>query len=358
MSLQSLSAWTRPFTAGPRLYLQRRERVDEPVSSRGRRIWIVSRELCRFAKFAPLRAASTAQQLAALRLQIERFSPFADTGSHAHFGPDVISVWVWDAQAVRDLAGEAGIDARRMAVLPETAMQMPGDGVRIVACLDGVEGQHWEGGSLLASRWWPALPDSGNWMLFQRGAAIIPDKITDNVPAPVHLPWLEKSWTNVQTDRWGGVARFDLRWAAAAIGVACLVGYSFCGAEWLRARWQLASVERQIADTSAVATPLTEARARALRDEAMISTLRDLAPYPSQLALMAEVAGILPKNETHFTQWSYDRGKLEVTVAAAHPLDATFFVRALDRLDRFRDVTVERAEGDNSLRIRLSVVPR
>lgn len=358
MSSQPLSTWARAFRPHPRFYFQLRDRVDEPVSNRGRRVWIVARAMCRFTKVPLLPEASPTQQLAALRLQVERFSPFADTGSHAHFGPNAISVWVWDAAAVRDLADGIGVDTRRILVLPETAMQMPGEGVRLVDCLDGVEGQYWEASSLLASRWWPALPDSRNWILFQRGASIAPDKIREEVPPPVVLPWLEKSWTSAQSDRWGGITRFDLRLVAAGLGIACVVGYSFSAAEWFRARWELSSIETQIAATSASAAPLMDARTRALTDEAMISSLHRLAPYPSQLSLMAQVAGILPKNETHFTQWSYDSGKLEVTVAAAHPLDATFFVRSLGRVDRFKDVTATRAENDNSLRIRLSVDPR
>jgi hypothetical protein len=126
----------------------------------------------------------------------------------------------------------------------------------------------------------------------------------------------------------------------------------------LRLIWDRSAVERQIVEHSAEAAPAVEARIAALDNAAAIRRVHQLDPYPSQLALMARVAEILPKNETHLTEWSYDRGQLEMTVAADHPLDAVFFVRALERVDRFKKVSVERAGGDNSLRIRLSVEPR
>ena len=146
MSLASLPALTSRFAPRPRLYLQRAGEVEEPLVRRGRRHWAVSRRLCRFFKIPLLADASTARQLEALNLQIERLSPFAETGSHFHFGANSINLWLWDAQTVSDAANAIGVDLRRVSVLPESALQPIGDGVRVIECLDGVEGQCWEQG--------------------------------------------------------------------------------------------------------------------------------------------------------------------------------------------------------------------
>jgi hypothetical protein len=358
MNLSPFATLTSRFAAQPRLYLQRPAEVEEPSVRRGRRYWAVSRSLCRFFRIALLADASSARQLEALRLQIERLSPFAETGSHFHFGVNFINLWLWDSQAVGDAANAIGVDLRRVSVLPETALQPPGDGVRVIKCLDGIEGQCWDQGSLVASRWWSSPPDSRSWVLFQRGAAVGPDRLAANPPPTAAMPWLARPWTNSPTDSWSGLGNIDMRFAAAGIAVVLLIGYAYFGAQWLRLLWDRSAVERQIEAHSTDVAPVVEARIAALGSAAAIRRLRQLDPYPSQMALMARVADILPKNETHLTEWSYDRGQLEMTVAADHPLDSVFFVRALERIDRFKSVSVERAGGDNTLRIRLSVEPR
>ena len=293
--------------------------------NRGRRYWVVSRQLCRFFKIPLLADASTGRQLEALRLQIERLSPFAETGSHFHFGVNFINLWLWDAQAVNDAAGAIDVDLRRVSVLPESALQATGEDVRVIACLDGVEGQCWDQGSLVASRWWPGPPDSRSWVLFQRGAAVGPDRLTTNPPPAAAVPWLARPWTSSRTDGWGGIGNIDRRFAAAGIAVVLLVGYAYLGAEWLRLVVDRSAVERQIAVHSSDVAPATAARIAALENAAAIRRLHQLDPYPSQLSLMARVAEILPKNETHLTEWSYDRGQIEMTVAADHPLELGIF---------------------------------
>jgi hypothetical protein len=70
---------------------------------------------------------------------------------------------------------------------------------------------------------------------------------------------------------------------------------------------------------------------------------------------MSNVSDIMPQNDTHFTEWNYDRGKLQVGVAAGHRLDAIYFVKSLQNIKGFKSVEAERANDDNSLRIRLVV---
>ena len=358
MNWAELSSFSSLLAPKPRLYLHRLDQVDEPASNRGRRYWVVSRALCRIFKVTPLADASTARQLEALRLQTERLSPFAETASHFHFAQEAISLWLWDARAVEEAAGAIGVDPRRVTVVPETAMYPPGDGIRLIQCLDGVEGQCWENGSLSASRWWPGPPDKSGWILFQRGASIEPDRIMTEPPPAISLPWAARPWTKSASQGLGGITGLDPQLAAAVAAVVLLIGYGYIGAEWFRLAFDISAVERKIAAASAANAPLTEARTAALTNQAAVSRLREVDPYPSQLALMARLANILPKNDTHFTEWSYDRGQLEITVAAGQPLDATFFVRALDRLGDFKAVSAERAGSDNSLRIRLTVEPR
>src|SRR5438876_3223281 len=127
----------------PRLFFETPTGVEEPPPGRGRRYWIVARSLCRFFKVPLLAGASRGRQLDALTLEVKRLSPFDNTGWHLHLGDDFALIWLWDQSATRDAAAAVGIDVARLRVMPEPAMQSPGDeGLRLVETLHGVEGQH------------------------------------------------------------------------------------------------------------------------------------------------------------------------------------------------------------------------
>lgn len=351
-----LSTLTRWRSAPPRLYLHSRSGVREPPPGRGRHYWVVARELCRFFRVPLLQGAAVKQQLDALALQTKRLSSFAETGSHYHFGPDFISLWIWDQGLERDAADTVGVDIDRLRVLPETALKPEGDdGVRLVATLDGVEGQSWIDGALAASRLWPAPPDDRAWVMFQRGASVAPDRITAVPPEPMELDWLDRPWTRSRASSQFDLAQVNLPMVAAGIGTAFLIAYAYLGVEWIRVERDIAGVRAQAMARTQAAAPEVEARAKALKTVAEIEALRKLDPYPTQLWVMSHVSDIMPQNDTHFTEWNYDRGKLQISVAAGQRLDAIYFVRALQNNKAFKNVEAERASDDNSLRIRLAV---
>jgi hypothetical protein len=346
------------LTPAPLLYLQTASGVEAPPARRGRRYWVVSRGLCRFFKVPLLPEAAAARQVDALDLQIQRLSPFTETGSHCHFGPEFISLWLWDQRTVHTAAEAIGIDVGRVRVLPEPALRPPAaDGVRLVETIDGVEAQSWSDGGIVASRWWPAVPDARAWMLFQRGASLPPERLTGSPPAPLSLPWLSRPWTQSRKAGAFDLGRLDLRLVAAGTGALLLAAYCYLGAEWLHLERDLGRVQQQIAMRSRAIEPVLRARTAALENRAAIGRLRGFDRFPEQLALMAGVARILPRNDTHFTDWDYAQGRLDVTVAASRRLDALYFVRALESAG-FKGVGAERAGSDDSLRLRLTIDPR
>jgi hypothetical protein len=343
----------------PRLYVQKADRVQQPTGRRGRRYWVVSRGLCRFFRVPLVPNAAVARQSEALALQIKRLAPFAETGSHHDLGTHFASLWLWDQRAVQQAAETVGVDLARISVLPETALRPPAaDGVRLIETIEGVEAQSWIGGSLAASRWWATAPDSRAWTLFQRGASIAADRITSAPPSPARLDWLDHSWTRARSTSGFDVGRVDFRLVAVVSAAMLLIAYGYLGAEWLRLDRALSAVATEGAAVASASTPTRRARSAALDNAAVIRALQGLDRYSGQLAVFARVTEILPKNETHLTEWTWEHGQLEMTVAADHPLDALYFVRSLEKIDGFKNVAAERAGGDNSLRIRLTVDPK
>ncbi len=351
-----IAAFAARLARPPRLCLETADGVELPPPGRGRRLWVVSRGRCRFLHLPLLPGADRTRQLDAIGLEIRRLSPFAETGSYLHLAAGFAAVWLWDQQATRAAGGAAGIDVGRLKILPEPALRPPApDGVRLVEALDGVEGQYWRDGTLACSRWWPAMPEPGAWILFQRGAAVPPERLVAQVPLPQRLPWLDRPWTRAAAGF--GLARLDLRLAAAVLGLAVLAGYGYQGAQYLRLARAGAALQREVAARSAAIEPILAARSRALDSLAALRALHALDRFPGQLALMARVAEILPPGKSRLNDWAYDKGQLELSIADDQPPDVVRLVRALDRGGAFRDVVADRT-GNNTVRLRAAVVAR
>jgi len=153
------------------------------------------------------------------------------------------------------------------------------------------------------------------------------------------------------------LARVDIRLVAAAVAAAAMILYGYQGAQWLRVAREVAGVSDEIARRSQAIEPLLEARTRALDSQSAIRLLHDLDRFPTQLALMARVAEVLPPERTRLTAWVYDRGQLELGIAADQPLDVVKLVRSLEGIDHFKSVAAERTGAGNSLRLRVTLDP-
>jgi hypothetical protein len=266
---------------------------------------------------------------------------------------------MWDQSVALAAAEAIGVELDRMRMMPETALMPRGDaGARLVETLSGVEAQSWSNGDLGASRWWPATPDDRSWVLFQRGASLPPDQITATAPTPLQLGWLDRPWTRMPSLGAGGLAGIDMRLLAAVVGALVVTIYGYFGAEWARLTLDTHKVRTESAEISSRVDPIIEARSMALTNESAIEKLMKLDPLPGQLSLMARFAAVLPHNDAYFADWTFDRGKLEVTVASSHRLDAVYFVKSLEAVRGFKNVSADRAYSDNTLRIHLTVEPK
>jgi hypothetical protein len=356
--IDNFTASIARLAPGTQLYFETPSGVEVPPTRHGRRYWIVSRGLCRFFKVPLLAEAPRARQLDALALEVKRLSPFEETGSHFHLGPKFASVWLWNQRATRAAGQAVGVDVERLRILPEPALLASAENeVRLIETLDGVEAQRWEDGCLAASRWWPAPPDPRNWVLFQRGASVSPERLATTVPGAQHPGWLRRPWTQTRSARSFHPTQVDLRLVAAGLAAFFLIGYAYESAKWWRATNDLRGLAGEIAIHSNAIEPIFGARTQALDNLAAIRVLRELDRFPGQLALMARVAEVLPQNEARLTAWTYDRGQLDLDIASSQPLDVVKLVRTLESIDHFKAVAAERTGSGNTLRLHVTVEP-
>ena len=138
---------------------------------RGLSVSVVPRAACAFDRVAL--AHPGRKGLAAARLAVRQRSRFGPA-CRAFLSPDTdgaaAAAWTWQA------------DDPEALMVPETVLQARGeDGMRLVACAHGFDGQAWVDGALKASRWWPQRPDAAAWSTF---VASLPIKADDAPPAP------------------------------------------------------------------------------------------------------------------------------------------------------------------------------
>jgi hypothetical protein len=333
----------------PQFFRQYRDHTERPANWRGRRYWVVSRSLCGFRLFR-LPNVGRKELRNAAALKAREWAPFAETGYHLDLNGDAARIWVWDAAKVRDAMLAQGVRPGRITVLPETALQARGeDGLRLIECIEGVEGQFWAEGELKASRWWPGRPLPEQWLEFVRSTGVAVHSLPP-VPDPEPLIWRSRPWTNsgtgLELERHG-------REAALAGAALVIAGYAYLGGSLLRDAHALAEVDDRLREAQQRAAPIIADREQALASLDYLAGFAKLDPYPPQLSILARVAENLPSNGARLVAWSYQTGDLQFTVfSPASSVDILFYVKTYSSVPGFTDVTAERAENPRSLRVK------
>jgi hypothetical protein len=287
----------------------------------------------------------------AAALKAREWAPYSETGYHVDLNGDTARIWVWDAARVRDAMLTLRVRPGRITVLPETALQARReDGLHLIECLEGVEGQFWAEGELKASRWWSETPASDQWLEFVRATGTVVHSLPP-VPVPEPPIWRSRPWTNSGTG-----LELERRGREAALAGAALVvaGYAYLGGGLARDARSLAEVDDRLRAAQRRAAPVIADREQALASLDYLTGFAKLDPYPPQLSILARVAENLPSNGAQLVAWSYQAGDLQFTVfSPASYLDILFYVKTYSSVPGFTDVTAERAENPRSLRVKV-----
>ena len=151
--------------------------------------WVVPRAQCHYRRmdFASL---PPRQRDAAARIAARRHEPRPQAAFHVAWTGGIAHVWTWTTRSADAPADEA-------EWVPESLLRAPppGDGVRLLQQVDGVEGQCWRGGLLQASQWWAAAPAPADWLRFVRGCGFGPGHAESVPVALAQLAATESGWT-------------------------------------------------------------------------------------------------------------------------------------------------------------------
>lgn len=298
------------------------------------------------------------KQQGALRLQVLEWSPFTSPDMMFDLGDGPVGAWIWDTDHLRNALATAGIDAQRVHPVPETALHPPlDDGIRLVRCLDGVEGQFWSKRRLANSRWWPEPPDDTAWVRFQRASGIAAGDLIPRAPVAEDLGWLARPWP--RSGAWFLRSRPSSNQLSIVAAVLALAWTGYQAGQLLRIGREVDEAAKAVASAGSTARPLLEARTRAIAAAEQARALINLDPYESQLTLMARVTERLPRNGTIFSEWSFRAGDLTfVLVNPMQPIDIPFLVRAIEGTPGFDRVQADGGADGKIASFRLKVRPK
>lgn len=325
---------------------------------------MLSRALCLHARFPLPKDLAPAKREGALRLKVMEWSPYAVPGLLVDWGEGETGVWIWDRLSVEEQIRAAGLDPKRVTVLPETVLAEPGlsggrpSGGRLLAGLEGYEGQAWRDGVLVASRWWPEPPAAQDWQRFERAAGLPPELQSAEPPAPEAAVWRRDPWARPRAN-WlalvqeAGPLRLGL--AAAAV---MLLPLAYEGAALARLSLKTAEAQARLVELGREAAPILNARGAALAALDCVRALLQLDPYPSQISLLAKVGAQLPPNGTALGDWSFQNGEVRFTLTHPSQLDSLEYVRRFEALQLFERVRAEPQGDGRVLVVQAKVKPQ
>lgn len=337
---------------------------------------VLARGLCRF-RWIDCSALPVPEQAGFVQLQLASWQPFEEPGWALVLGPQGAMVWAWDAAALAQRCAAANVPAPNAQPWPESALLPPpegGSGVRLLACVQGFEGQCWRDGALHASHWWPALPEAAQWHNFMRGAGLPPQVLPSPQPVPAlagaasaaadvadtdataarAATWLAQAqpWAQVYSPA-SLQAKAQLRWQALAL--ALLLPLLWATVYEGHALWRLnqhsQAVQAQRQQLQDDIGPLLQAREQALANQGQLQWLHQRIAQPTALQVLRHVAQVLASNpalaETvvRELQWTANSQQLRLVLQMPAGVPRVAYVQALEGGGWLHDVRELPAES-------------
>ena len=304
--------------------------------------WVLSRPLCRFNRF-DLSRLPAAKRKAALNLQLPQWSPFSDSGYAIVWQEGFASVWCWDNGRVDAEIQKLGKLSKSQQKLPETLLRPPLQaGLRLLKCLDGAEGQYWQEGQLIASRWWPQRPDEHAWLAFQRECGIAADAQQARVTLQ-DLPLLTRPWAKVSVP---GASGADIPLAELGLYAALVFGLGLTTAVMGLQHHQISSAtakrNAELAAIKSKAGKVFSAREDALNTLIRIKAIASIEPNPQPLVLMEAIANTLPKEgNASLREWDMTGSHLKISIFSQDAnVAGANYVQALDKTGLFSNIQI------------------
>jgi hypothetical protein len=348
LRLPFLSVWTQADRSSQYALLLRGRFEAAAKRSFGARRVLLARSRYRI-KWFRLAGVPSSERFAALGMQARAWTPFDVSSYRLSVRGEEGFVLAWDRASVASDLTAAGLDAERCHLVPESVLRAPGDeGVRLLRCVEGVEGQVWRDGWLRASRWWPEAPGPAEWQLFLHASASEPSAC----PAPVELPLAARPWAALQDLDSNDVVTADKAFRLLLIGgMAFALAVGFVGRQAWDAWQQTRQREAQIADLRASSTATLHSRDRAMRTLAQGQQWVDWLSAPQPIEVIAALDEALRKSSVLIRELELSGDRLRLGLQLSPQAQRSAVVRDLQAGGWFKNVAEVRAESARALMV-------
>lgn len=252
-------------------------------------------------------ALAPARRRGALELAVRQAAPHAVGSFACRWRGGIAHVWM--------PSGLTGVGEDVKVVSESSLVPAPdGNGARVLALREGFEGQLWEDGDLVASRWWAHAPSAAAWGVFLRSGGSAASGAS-GACEPITLPLSREPWGGRhEAFVWSSAQLETLGWRAVVLFAALVVGWQVAAtAVWGVAEWLQTNRLEYLRTESA---PLIEARERAEASQQRMAALAALVDAPSDVRLLADVRRALGA-EIRLLGWSRDDARLRIEVQGA-----------------------------------------
>ncbi len=300
---------------------------------------IISRALCHFETMPALPKGQSLRGYEAAKLSAKSRTPVAEPTFYFSWGADQIGIWSWPKSLTSHLTGFEG------DVLPETVLHSPLDaGARLIAAIDGFEGQVWRNRQLVASRWWANRPGAADWASFLRAARI--SELETDAPTPISPTLLNRPATpQPYTAFFDRLRDINLRDVAALALVCLAVPFLYLFGQWAQLSQAQASLNAELAELSEQTAEISAARQDAQ------NASNELAVYAATLnqrhpaALLASVSEELASFSIRLDAFEQTENTLILTMQASADFAPEALVRAMENNPLMNSVSLEPGRG-------------
>ncbi|MDM4767542.1 hypothetical protein [Pelomonas sp. SE-A7] len=314
---------------------------------------VLSRSRCRL-KWVRLQTIPAPERAAALRMQAAAWQAFDTTSCALVVLGDLGLVVAWDGESADQDLLKAGLDPKRCRLVPETLLRRPEqDGIYLQACLEGYEAQHWADGQLVASRWWPDLPEQREWQLFLHTASgTDPSNISSSRPEPLALSWLDRPWATTEGLDERAAQSDDREHRLLMLGgLALSVCAGVVGKQVFDVHQLSLQRQKEITSLRASSADVLSSRDRALSHATTAQQWAAWLNEPLPIEVMAHLHELISGSGAQLKELELTGSKLRLGLQMPPQASRSAIVRDLQAGGWFKDVAEARVENLGGLMV-------
>ena len=251
---------------------------------------------------------------------------------------------------------QAASDTKRS--LPESlAREGLSSGARLVSSLSGCEGQIWDAGSLVASRWWKTKPTTEQWRDFCRTSEVASPYISMSLTAAEQIPF-RSDLPFISFDRARLEEIFKPLNLAFAVGILFASAMFYLTGQYGRQKINLKQTEAKIEAAEGTAGKILSQRRRALSNLKYVQKKQNIGIDNLLLVALDDIGNAFRDTDYVIARATLSSNELNLILQGDDDVSIPQMVAKLEAMPSLSKVTIS-LNNNKALRVNSQlVVPR